>query len=107
MGIREIEATEIDRVDLAVTGDLSAIGWDNPTISYASEDSDHANSGNQPIDRVLALRTNGDARIHLPHRLGLRIEYARGDARIRGLEGGVLVESVDGDLRVEDVGGEV
>ena len=107
MGIREIEATEIDRVDLAVSGDLSAIGWEKPTISYASEDSDHGDPGNQPIDRVLSLRTNGDVRIHLPHRLGLRIEYARGDARIRGVEGGVLVESVDGDLRLEDVGGDV
>src|SRR6476660_5943064 len=105
MGIREIEVTEIDRVDLAVSGDLTVVGWDRPTISYASDDdSDQADSGHQPIDRVLSIRTNGDVRIHLPNRLGLRIEYARGDARVRGIEGGAQAESVDGDLRLEDVG---
>ena len=106
MGIREIDASEIDRVDLAVNGDLSVIGWEKPTISYATDDdSDRIDSGDQPIDRVLSLRTNGDVRIHVPHRLSVQIENTRGDARLRGIEGGARIGDVSGDLRVEDVGG--
>jgi DUF4097 and DUF4098 domain-containing protein YvlB len=108
MGIREIETTEIDRVELAVAGDLSVIGWEKPTISYATDDDSERNDpDNQALDRVLSLRTDGDVRIHVPHRLAVRIEYAHGDARVRGIEAGARIDDVSGDLRLEDVGGDV
>jgi hypothetical protein len=108
VGIRELDSADVDRVDLTVSGDLTVIGWEKPTISYSTDnDSELEDEIQRRGDRTLSLRSDGDVRLSVPHRLAVQVFDADGDARIRGVHGGTTIDNVDGDLRLEDVGGDI
>jgi hypothetical protein len=90
-----------DLVLQEVSGHLTVRGWDRGEVQVrAEEDSLSLEGGTESV----AIRCEGDCKIHAPFGASLTLEQVAGDADITGIHGAINVHRVEGHLRLRDAG---
>ncbi len=90
------------KVVLDVSGDLRIKGQDDLEVvakSSSPEDLSLESSEDQVI-----IRCTSDCSVRVPREAEVHVQAARGDAVIKALEGGLIIDSVSGDLELRNVG---
>jgi hypothetical protein len=106
MKTSDIQPGEANVIEVFASGDLVVNGWDESWIQASADDQlDEARPGSGA--EAVRLAFGGDGRLRVPAGLTTRILQARGDARIRDLNGSLETVEVSGDLRVDEIRGEV
>lgn len=103
---RSIDASEARTIEIAVDGDLNAIGGDGDTINVTSDEDEPEAITTATEGDVVRVRVDGDARLRIPRRLHLRVINASGDVRVAGIGEGAELDNVSGDVRVQEVDGD-
>ena len=61
----------------------------------------------RPLDTKSRRRVNVDLEVHVPKQAGVDARSGRGDIKINGLAGGIIVDAKRGDVSVRDAGKDV
>lgn len=85
----------------AVRGDLSIVGWEGEDVLIKG-DEDEIRVSQDP--EAVTVSSSDDLALRVPRAASLRILSVDGDMAIRGVSGGIDMQTVNGDLSLRDVG---
>lgn len=84
----------------SIGGDLSVVGWDGDVLIKGDEDEISLEQG----EGELTLSCSGDLTLRVPKASSFVLANIGGDASIRGVQGGIDLQSIGGDLSIRDAG---
>ncbi|HLG52047.1 MAG TPA: hypothetical protein VKY56_10510 [Chloroflexota bacterium] len=102
---REISTDGVNTVEVQTRGRLLIDGVEGVTLHLAADVDDPARIAESRADGILRLEIQGEARIQLPRRCGLRVTDTGGDVQIIGTSTSVEVVRPAGDVRIRDISG--
>lgn len=84
----------------SIGGDLSVVGWDGDILIKGDEEDISLEQG----DGELTLSCGGDLTLRVPKASSFTFTNIGGDASIRGVQGGIDLQTIGGDLSIRDAG---
>lgn len=89
------------RIMLDISGDLRLKGQDAFEVVAKSDNPDDLVLEAQ--DDQVTIRCTGNCNLRVPRAAVIQVRAAHGDAVIKGLDGGLTIDTVDGDLELSNV----